>query len=246
MTTLDCVDAPNAAPVAAPVAGRNAAFKPLISVSLLIVSTVVSSAAEASWVTYTRDSDFGFGNFGTGGDATAVLDLIDNFGGNLTDFAAFTAGRIAVIQRGGGVDFSAKVYNAQLAGAVAAIILDAPPIGNLGMGAGDYAALVAIPSVRISQTLGDALRLELESPHLPITFHVRVVFDPTGAVDSQLERFVADTSPVPEPGGLTLALIALTTVGGAAWRRRRASASHFDGPQRSSRRVAKATRNSPP
>jgi len=195
-------------------------IKTLMTASLLTV-LALTSAADASWVTYTPDTDFGYGNFGPGGDATAALDLIDNFGGDLTDFASFTAGHIAVINRGGGIDFSAKVYNAQLAGAVAAIILDAPPIGNLGMGAGANAELVAIPSVRISQTLGDALRTELESPHLPIVFHVSVVFGPAGVLDYELERFVSDTSAVPEPGSLTLAGIALATVGGAAWRKRR-------------------------
>lgn len=200
MTRLECVNA--------------------LATSLLTVLALTTSTARASWMTYTPDTDFGYGNFGTGGDATAAIDLIDNFGGDLTDFASFTAGNIAVIKRGGGIDFSAKVYNAQLAGAVAAIILDAPPTGNLSMGAGANAGLVAIPAVRISQTLGDALRTELESPHLPIVFHVHVVFGPSGVLDYELERFVSDTSAVPEPGSMTLAGIALVILGGAAWRKR--------------------------
>ncbi len=68
-------------------------------------------------------------------------------------------GKIALIERGL-CDFSLKVYNAQLAGAVGAIIANFEN-ATIGMGAGQNAAQVTIPSVFISSAEYDRLRVAL-------------------------------------------------------------------------------------
>lgn len=72
------------------------------------------------------------------------------------------AGKIALIDRGS-CEFSLKVWNAQNAGAVAVIIANNVPSGLPGMGPGQNAAQVTIPSVGILQADGAAIRGALGS-----------------------------------------------------------------------------------
>ena len=79
--------------------------------------------------------------------------------------------RIALIDRGG-CTFTTKVKNAQDAGAIAVVIANNTPIGLPGMGGSDPS--ITIPSVGISQALGNALRAlpQLSNPGrggLPLT-----------------------------------------------------------------------------
>ena len=81
-------------------------------------------------------------------------------------------GKIALIDRGT-CDFSFKVYNAQGAGAIGVIIANNVSSGLPGMGAGQNAALVTIPSVGILQSDGTAIRNALGG-----TVNATLVADP--------------------------------------------------------------------
>ena len=66
-------------------------------------------------------------------------------------------GKIALVYRGGGVLFGDKAYAAQLAGAVACVIINNQPGGPVGMASGGSGPSVVIPIFMISKTDGDAL-----------------------------------------------------------------------------------------
>ena len=89
--------------------------------------------------------------------AAVLLDPDNVLGCNAWPADAF-AGRCAVIQRGG-CDFSAKVYEAQQAGAVAAIVYNDAARGDslMNMGSGGFGNLVNIPSAFIGHSDGQAL-----------------------------------------------------------------------------------------
>lgn len=70
--------------------------------------------------------------------------------------AAALAGKIAVMERGGGIGFTTKVRNAQNSGAVGVIMINNIAGAPITMGGTD--PLVAIPSAMISQMDGDILR----------------------------------------------------------------------------------------
>ena len=79
--------------------------------------------------------------------------------------AAATAGKLVLIQRGG-CDYSEKVYQGQLAGAVAAIVYNSGPGGIAAMRGGAHAADVTIPSIIIPYADGNAIKAAAEvSPH---------------------------------------------------------------------------------
>ena len=90
--------------------------------------------------------------------AAAVLLDPGNVLGCVSWPADAFAGRCALIKRGT-CDFSAKVYEAQLAGAVAAIVYNDEARGDalMTMGAGGSGNLVIIPSVFIGNSDGQAL-----------------------------------------------------------------------------------------
>lgn len=70
-------------------------------------------------------------------------------------------GKIALIDRGS-CDFSTKVYNAQLNGAIAVIVVNSTSgTDYVGMGAGTNAELVTIPSFFVLKSDGDAIRNSL-------------------------------------------------------------------------------------
>ncbi len=177
-------------------------LRPSLLISLLILAI---SPAQAGVIVYTPDVDFGGASFG-GGEATGVAEYVLNFGATAADFATFTPGRIAVIDRGA-ILFTEKVQNAQNAGAIGVIVLDAPPL-NPSLGMGGSSATITIPSVRLAQALGDALRAELlANPNMPIVFHLSL---------SPLTLERETTAAVPEPSALILSSIMLGVVG-AGW-----------------------------
>ncbi|MFM8409657.1 MAG: M4 family metallopeptidase, partial [Alphaproteobacteria bacterium] len=79
--------------------------------------------------------------------------------------AAQVTGRIAFVDRGN-CNFTVKVKNAQIAGALAVIVADNDPAIPAGSGMGGTDATVTIPSLRISKATGDLLRAALASSPL--------------------------------------------------------------------------------
>jgi Zn-dependent M28 family amino/carboxypeptidase len=94
---------------------------------------------------------------------------VSTSGCEATDFAGFTSGHIALMQRGS-CPFAQKVTNAQAAGAVGAIIFNSGTPGNEGVVAGTLGETaqdgqptppdVTIPAVGISYAEGDRLSQE--------------------------------------------------------------------------------------
>lgn len=105
---------------------------------------------------------------GTSGQVVVALDAADASGPTTTDGctaitnAAEVTGRIALVYRGT-CNFSVKVYNAQVAGAIGVIVANNAATGLPGMGAGLNAELVTIPSLGVQQATGDAIRAELDA-----------------------------------------------------------------------------------
>lgn len=85
-----------------------------------------------------------------------------------TAIAQDLTGLIAIIDRGT-CNFSVKVYNAQLKGAIGVVIANNVAAGLPGMGAGVNANLVTIPSVGISQADGNAIKTALLSGPVNVT-----------------------------------------------------------------------------
>ena len=94
---------------------------------------------------------------GTTGD---VVYAIPNDGCLAFNNAAAIAGKIALIDRGG-CNFTVKVKNAQLAGAIGAIIVNNAPGPPAGMSGED--ATINIPALMISQDDGAAIKLALQN-----------------------------------------------------------------------------------
>ena len=120
--------------------------------------------------TYTAGTDFSAMSYSGPGEVTAALTPVDiNLGGNRAstsgcepeDFAGFTAGNIALLQRGT-CSFEIKVDNAAAAGAAAAVVLnqgtneagdDRTGLINGTLGT----ELSSIPAVGTTFALGEAL-----------------------------------------------------------------------------------------
>ncbi len=134
--------------------------------------------------TYTPGTEFLTMNYSASGDtAVATITQVDlnlssdpaqrvsTSGCEAADFAGFTAGHIALMQRGS-CPFAQKVTNAQTAGAVGAIIFNSGTPGNEGVVAGTLGETaqdgqptppdVTIPAVGISYAEGDRLSRETD------------------------------------------------------------------------------------
>ncbi len=97
------------------------------------------------------------------GDLTLIEDATDPSSDGCETAINDLTGKIAVIDRGA-CNFSLKVYNAQLAGAIAAIIINNQP-GNLlfNMTAGLNATDVVIPAIFITLEDGELIRTSMLS-----------------------------------------------------------------------------------
>lgn len=98
------------------------------------------------------------------GDIVLVEDAVDpdsTDGCEVLTNAAAVNGNIALIRRGN-CNFTVKTLNAQAAGAVAVIISNNDPAGLPPLGGDDPA--VNIPTIGISQALGDTLETQLPTP----------------------------------------------------------------------------------
>jgi Zn-dependent M28 family amino/carboxypeptidase len=128
------------------------------------------------------DGDFIIMSYSGSGNVTAQLQAVDlvlppgptpstsNSGCEAADFAGFTAGRIALLQRGT-CSFADKALNAQNAGAVGAIIFNEGQPGRDGLLAGTLGGPgVTIPVVGTTFALGNSLAGLLGSG--PVTMHL--------------------------------------------------------------------------
>ncbi|MFJ6001890.1 M28 family peptidase [Arthrobacter sp. NPDC092385] len=117
-------------------------------------------------VTYGPD-DVATMTYSAGGDASGAIETVDTTGTasaagtsgcEAADFAGFTAGSIALVQRGG-CTFALKAANAEAAGAAAVVIFNTGVGLNTGAVAGTLGApdLVGIPVVGASFAAGTSL-----------------------------------------------------------------------------------------
>ncbi|MCF6289248.1 MAG: M36 family metallopeptidase [Proteobacteria bacterium] len=106
----------------------------------------------------------GGASFGVRIDTTGILEEVnDNTDTNSDGCSAlvgFTAGNIALIDRGE-CEFGVKVKNAEDAGAIAALVINNQGNSVMNMGPGAVGDTVAIPSVFIGQDNGNLIRAEL-------------------------------------------------------------------------------------
>jgi uncharacterized repeat protein (TIGR01451 family) len=138
-----------------------------------VAQFIINSPAGIAGTYPAQAAQFGPTLSGTGVTGDVVLAVDDNtdpIGGTdpndgcgaITNGAALS-GKIALIRRGT-CNFSAKVYNVQQAGAVAAIIFNNAATGLPGMGAGVNAGLVTIPSVGVTQAEGNKMIANIAAP----------------------------------------------------------------------------------
>lgn len=124
--------------------------------------------------------DMGTAAFGPELDSTGVTgDLVcANPANACSDIVngAELAGRIALVDRGT-CDFSAKVYAAQQAGAIAVVVANNVDGPVMTMGAGANAELVIIPSVFVTKDTGDVLKAALQSSAVSVTLSSSVLVE---------------------------------------------------------------------
>ena len=97
--------------------------------------------------------ELAFASDGSAADSLCCLALTNG---------ADIAGKIAVIYRGS-CQFGTKALNANLAGAIAVVIINNAPGSPVGMAEGDDGGQVTIPVVMISQETGALLRTAIEN-----------------------------------------------------------------------------------
>ena len=134
------------------------------------LSEPVFEQVEPNQVTYVPNEDFITMDYSGSGDVTEPLQAVDlvlppgaaagtsNSGCEITDFADFVAGNIALIQRGT-CDFSVKAHNAFLSGAVGVIIFNEGQEGRTETLAGTLGDAFSdpIPVIGTSFEIGNEL-----------------------------------------------------------------------------------------
>jgi Zn-dependent M28 family amino/carboxypeptidase len=135
------------------------------------------------------------------GDVTAELQEVrDNIipptaepsstaGCEAADFTGFTAGNIALIQRGG-CDFGVKVDNADAAGAVAVVIFNEGQEGRTGLMGGTLGAPKDLPTVGLTFADGSALAGQLRGG-AEVVLHV--VTSTEADLEAKTKNLIADT-----------------------------------------------------
>lgn len=97
---------------------------------------------------------------GVTGDLELVDDGVDTSSDGCTAINGFTAGNVALIDRGA-CEFGDKALNAQNAGASAVIIVNNQGDSPMGMAAGTNGGSVTIPTLSLGQSDGQTLKDEL-------------------------------------------------------------------------------------
>ncbi len=130
--------------------------------------------------TYTHDVDFSTMSYSGSGNVTAPLTAVDllippvggsTSGCEAADFTGFTAGHIALVQRGT-CTFATKAVNAEAAGAVGVIIFNEGNAGRTGLLFGTLGEPVGIPVTGTTFALGDALRNGVTNGPTSVTMHM--------------------------------------------------------------------------
>src|SRR5690606_22188448 len=114
--------------------------------------------------TYSTPEDFSTMTYSGAGDVTAVAEAVDTDGTpgastsgcEDTDFAGFTPGNIALMQRGS-CAFGLKAANAAAAGAAGAIIFNSGAAGAVDSFAGTLGAPSDLPVIGTSFAVGQDL-----------------------------------------------------------------------------------------
>ena len=162
---------------------------------------VVFSQTAPNPTTYEEGTDYSIMEYSGSGDVTANLDAVDlvlppgaaantsTSGCEASDFEGFTAGAIALIQRGT-CTFALKAQNAQAAGAVGVVIFNEGQEGRTATISGTLGAPdVTIPVIGASFALGEALAQQLGSGDVT----VRLAAETTSEVRDTL-NVLADTA----------------------------------------------------
>ncbi|HZD18555.1 MAG TPA: M20/M25/M40 family metallo-hydrolase [Actinomycetota bacterium] len=151
--------------------------------------------------TYVGGTDFATMEYSGSGDVTAALEAVDlvlppgasantsTSGCEASDFAGFTSGNVALIQRGA-CTFALKAQNAEAAGATAAVIFNEGQPGRDGLLNGTLGGPgIGIPVLGTTFALGNDLAAAVASD--PVTVHV---FTETQVVPTTTWNVLADTS----------------------------------------------------
>jgi Zn-dependent M28 family amino/carboxypeptidase len=154
--------------------------------------------------TYVDGVDFATMQYSGSGDVTAPVSAVDlvvpspapnasTSGCEAADFAGFTTGNIALMQRGT-CTFRAKVENAVAAGAAAAVIFNEGNAGRTGIIIGTLSPPpVALPAVGTTFAVGDDLRDGVLNGPTGVTLHLKT---DVIAEDRTTTNVIAET-----PGG---------------------------------------------
>ena len=147
--------------------------------------------------TYVNGNDFRTMTYSGSGEATAPLarPAGDIRGCYATDFAGFTAGSIALVQRGtpegfpgGSCTFRIKVTNAIAAGASAVLVYN-NVAGVLAGTLGEEGGLSTRPALGLTQALGQSLLAQMGSG--PVVMHVKT---DTGSRPLETYNVLAETA----------------------------------------------------
>ncbi len=183
-------------------AGYEVSRQPFLFNSFRELSEPVFQQVAPNAVTYVPNEDFFTAEYSGSGDVTAPLEAVDlvlppgatastsNSGCEPEDFASFTAGNIALVQRGT-CDFSVKAHNAFEAGAVGVIIFNEGQEGRtetLAATLGD-AFSDPLPVIGTSFEIGNELAALLDQG--PVTVHLKT--DTLIQLDVPTENLIAET-----------------------------------------------------
>ena len=136
--------------------------------------------------TYVDGVDYDSMQFSGSADVTAPLSAVDlvvpspasntsTSGCEAADFAGFTAGHLALLQRGT-CNFVVKLQNAQAAGALGIIVFNEgdPAPGRSGLNLGTLGSPQTLPAVTTTFALGDALRNGVLNGPTGVTMRLKV------------------------------------------------------------------------
>ena len=182
----------NNANFSAPVDGSNGRMQMYLWTGSASTSMTVNTPAIIAGSYTTYESGFSVNNKLLN-PLTGDLILVDDAGTATTSFgcspfdnAALVTGKIAVIDRGGTTpcnSFTTKVKNAQLAGAIAVIVVNNVSTTPITMGGTDNT--ITIPAFMISQANGNSIKSQLTAGQtVNVTLNPSTAYQPDGDFDN--------------------------------------------------------------